>query len=113
MLGILERLSRHLPIGVFIIDRISLLFRKSTLKTWVTGDSEMPLGNVKWFNDVKGFGFIQPDDGGEDVFAHFSAIQMEGYKTLKQGARVSFEITDGPKGRLAQQISYAEELVQK
>jgi CspA family cold shock protein len=69
----------------------------------------MPLGNVKWFNDVKGFGFIQPDDGGEDIFAHFSAIQMDGYKTLKQGARVSFEITDGPKGKLAQQITYIED----
>jgi CspA family cold shock protein len=65
---------------------------------------EMPNGTVKWFNDAKGFGFIEPDGGGADVFAHFSAIEMEGFKTLKQGARVSFDVTDGPKGQLAQHI---------
>jgi cold shock protein len=64
----------------------------------------MATGTVKWFNDAKGFGFIEPDGGGADVFAHFSAISMEGFKTLKQGSRVSFEVTDGPKGQLAQNI---------
>lgn len=64
----------------------------------------MPTGTVKWFNDAKGFGFIEPDGGGADVFAHFSAIAMDGFKTLKQGARVSFEVTEGPKGQLAQNI---------
>ena len=64
----------------------------------------MANGTVKWFNDAKGFGFIEPDGGGTDVFAHFSAICMEGFKTLKQGARVSFELTDGPKGQLARNI---------
>src|SRR3954468_13414526 len=64
----------------------------------------MPTGTVKWFNDAKGFGFIEPDGGGSDVFAHFSAIAMDGFKTLKQGSRVSFEISEGPKGQLAQNI---------
>jgi cold shock protein len=64
----------------------------------------MPTGTVKWFNDAKGFGFIEPDGGGADVFAHFSAITMEGFKTLKQGSRVTFEVTEGPKGQLAQNI---------
>lgn len=65
----------------------------------------MPTGTVKWFNDAKGFGFIEPEAGGEDIFAHFSAIQMEGFRTLKQGGRVRFEITQGPKGQLAQNIA--------
>jgi len=65
----------------------------------------MATGTVKWFNDAKGFGFIEPDDGGADIFAHFSAIAMEGYKTLKQGARVSFEVAQGPKGLMAASIT--------
>ena len=64
----------------------------------------MPSGTVKWFNDAKGFGFIQPDGGGADAFAHFSAIQSEGYKSLKEGARVSFELTQGEKGLMAANI---------
>ncbi len=59
----------------------------------------MPTGKVKWFNDAKGFGFITPDGGGEDLFAHFSAIQSSGFKTLKEGQAVSFDITDGNKGK--------------
>ena len=65
----------------------------------------MATGRVKWFNDAKGFGFIEPEAGGEDVFAHFSAIQMDGFRTLKQGGRVRFEIVQGPKGQLAQNIA--------
>jgi CspA family cold shock protein len=64
----------------------------------------MPSGTVKWFNDAKGFGFIQPDGGGPDAFAHFSAIQSEGFKSLKEGARVSFELTEGAKGLMAANI---------
>ena len=64
----------------------------------------MPSGTVKWFNDAKGFGFIQPDDGGPDAFAHFSAIMMDGYKSLKEGARVQFELSQGPKGLMALNI---------
>jgi CspA family cold shock protein len=64
----------------------------------------MPQGRVKWFNDLKGFGFIEPDGGGADIFVHFSAIEMDGFKTLKEGARVCFEIEQGPKGLLAQHI---------
>lgn len=65
---------------------------------------EMAFGVVKWFNDAKGFGFIQPEGGGADVFAHFSAVQMEGFRTLKQGSRVTYEVVQGPKGNLAQNI---------
>ncbi|MDC8783898.1 cold-shock protein [Roseateles koreensis] len=65
----------------------------------------MALGTVKWFNDAKGFGFIEPETGGEDIFAHFSAIQMEGFRTLQQGSKVSFELIQGPKGQLAQNIT--------
>jgi CspA family cold shock protein len=64
----------------------------------------MMFGTVKWFNDAKGFGFIEPEEGGGDVFAHFSAIQMEGFRTLKPGGRVSFDLVQGPKGNLAQNI---------
>ena len=64
----------------------------------------MPQGTVKWFNDAKGFGFIQPDGGGADAFAHFSAIEMAGFKSLKEGQRVSFELVEGEKGFLAIRI---------
>ncbi|HLA34379.1 MAG TPA: cold-shock protein [Rhodocyclaceae bacterium] len=68
----------------------------------------MTTGTVKWFNDSKGFGFITPENGGEDLFAHFSAIQSQGFKTLKEGQRVSFDITSGPKGKQAANIRAAD-----
>ncbi|MCF0252990.1 MAG: cold-shock protein [Duodenibacillus sp.] len=64
----------------------------------------MATGTVKWFNDAKGFGFITPDEGGEDLFAHYSAIEIQGFKTLKENQRVSFEVVVGPKGKQAAHI---------
>jgi CspA family cold shock protein len=65
---------------------------------------KMTTGIVKWFNDTKGFGFITPDGGGEDLFAHFSEIQGAGFKTLKENQRVEFEVKTGPKGKQATAI---------
>ncbi|GAB2898257.1 cold shock domain-containing protein CspD [Microbulbifer echini] len=67
----------------------------------------MPTGTVKWFNNAKGYGFILADEGGEDLFAHYSAIQMEGYRTLKAGQQVTFDIVRGDKGYHAANISAA------
>lgn len=68
----------------------------------------MAAGTVKWFNDAKGFGFITPDGGGDDLFAHFSAIQSQGFKTLQEGQRVNFDVTSGPKGQQAANIRAAD-----
>ncbi|SMF31452.1 cold-shock DNA-binding protein family [Alteromonadaceae bacterium Bs31] len=69
----------------------------------------MPTGTVKWFNNAKGFGFILPDGGGEDLFAHYSSIDMEGYRTLKAGQAVTFETEQGDKGLHAKQIKVVKE----
>lgn len=68
----------------------------------------MSTGQVKWFNNAKGFGFILPDGGGADLFAHYSAISMDGYKTLKAGQLVTFDAVDGPKGLHAANIRAVE-----
>ncbi len=64
----------------------------------------MATGTVKWFNDAKGFGFITPEGGGPDLFAHFSAIQSSGFKTLQQNHKVEFDVVSGPKGLQAANI---------
>jgi len=65
----------------------------------------MATGNVKWFNESKGFGFITPDDGSKDVFVHFSAISSEGFRTLAEGQQVTFDVEDGPKGPQATNVT--------
>jgi CspA family cold shock protein len=67
----------------------------------------MAKGTVKWFNDAKGFGFISPDDGGEDLFAHFSEIKAEGFKSLQENQRVTFDVKMGAKGKQASNIKPA------
>ena len=65
----------------------------------------MVTGVVKWFNNAKGYGFVTPDEGDQDIFVHFSAIEMDGYRTLKEGQRVEFEVEQGPKGLHALKLS--------
>jgi CspA family cold shock protein len=71
---------------------------------FLKGSNHMATGTVKWFNDSKGFGFVTPDEGGDDLFAHFSQINMNGFKTLVEGQKVTFEVTQGQKGKQASNI---------
>jgi len=94
--------------GARAVESLTRLQRQADNFTVVDDrENTMATGTVKWFNDAKGFGFIEPDGGGADVFAHFSAVQMEGFRTLKQGSQVSYELVQGPKGDLAQNIRMA------
>ena len=65
----------------------------------------MQNGTVKWFNDAKGYGFISPESGGEDVFVHFRSIQGDGYRTLNEGQEVEFTVVEGPKGLQAEDVA--------
>jgi cold shock CspA family protein len=92
-------------IGTFPLIRPEFSITRDTRATsnHLLGNS-MATGTVKWFNDAKGFGFITPDDGGEDLFAHFSEIRVEGFKSLQENQKVSFEVKQGPKGKQAANI---------
>jgi len=115
-LGLIRRFPGAFPesgFGVLSVDASSSCWRRRyTGRRWphqatLKERSNMATGTVKWFNDSKGFGFITPDDGSEDLFAHFSAINMSGFKSLKEGEKVSFEVTQGPKGKQASNIQRA------
>jgi CspA family cold shock protein len=73
----------------------------------------MATGTVKWFNNAKGYGFVTPDEGEQDVFIHFSAIEMDGYKTLKEGQKIQFDINEGPKGLHAANVQMVEQQQQQ
>jgi CspA family cold shock protein len=84
-------LDRHVRVGLGFVPLIEK-------------EAAMATGTVKWFNDTKGFGFITPDDGGKDLFAHYSSIQMGGHRSLMEAQKVSFEVIQGPKGPSASSI---------
>lgn len=98
----LERRFSNITQDVSASCRVS----QSLPATFVRGDKEMNMatGTVKWFNATKGFGFITPEDGGEDLFVHQSEIQVQGYRELAEGQRVEFEATKGQKGMQASAV---------
>jgi len=99
--------SKSLQYWFYHVQSSIKWFCGSFSRVFKKGSSHMATGTVKWFNDAKGFGFVTPDDGSEDLFAHFSAINMNGFKTLQEGQKVSFEVTQGPKGKQASNIQAA------
>jgi cold shock protein len=86
--------------GTFRADRRSA----GRIRVTLLGDTRMPQGTVKWFNAEKGFGFIATDDNGPDVFVHYSAIQSDGFRTLEENQRVTFEASQGAKGPQADTV---------
>jgi cold shock protein len=94
-----------LRVGVVVVcrDHRARRTKHATRHIHPTG-TKMATGTVKWFNDAKGFGFITPDEGGDDLFAHFSEIRADGFKSLQENQKVSFEAKKGPKGLQASNI---------
>jgi CspA family cold shock protein len=86
------------------LDRRARKRDPDSSRTEIKDRTAMATGTVKWFNDAKGFGFITPDDGGKDLFAHHSSIQGSGFKSLKEAQKVSFDVVQGPKGPAASNI---------
>ena len=95
-------------VEVQIVDFLSVSAFRAAMRpctfTWIGNDMTTQTGTVKWFNEGKGFGFIAPDDGGKDLFAHFKEIQGTGFKTLLEAQRVEFEVVQGQKGPQASRI---------
>ena len=90
--------------GVSLLCRITQAEPPEILKAGNSRKQKMATGTVKWFNDKKGFGFLTQDGGGEDVFCHHTAIIAEGFRTLTEGQKVSFEVSRGPKGLQASNV---------
>src|SRR5437764_3321871 len=99
-MSIVHHVQETLPIIIFAS---SVEARTLSSNNLLVRDN-MATGIVKWFNDAKGFGFIKPDNGDEDLFAHFSAINTQGFKSLTENQRVTFDVTTGPKGKQAANI---------
>ena len=93
-----------LIVDLFFFFSMATMDSHRCTKLLIIKEINMATGVVKWFNDSKGFGFITPDGGGEDLFAHFSAINSSGFKSLREAQRVTFDVTTGPKGKQASNI---------
>src|SRR5208283_3175522 len=94
-----------LPVASYPFPQVGFRVFQPAAATIKEGASFMSMGKVKWFNESKGYGFIEPDGGGKDIFVHYSAIQGEGYKTLSEGQVVEFDVIQGDKGPQASNVS--------